>query len=147
MEEYDIDKTATELAELLPLLQKKLIKPFEQLSKSKISSIQFHVLFILEDKGNLSMTELSNELLISKQQMTCVVDNLIKNKFVIRKYDESDRRMIKISLTSSGKKFMEELKIGIFDMLKNKFYGLNGDDLNNLYKAFTEIRRIINKLP
>jgi len=33
MKESDIDKTAMELAELLPLLQKKLIKPFEQQKK------------------------------------------------------------------------------------------------------------------
>lgn len=147
MKEYDIDKTAMELTELLPVLQKKLIKPFEQLSKSKVSPMQFYVLFILEDKGNLSMTELSNELSISKQQMTPVVDKLIKNGFVIRKYNEIDRRIIKIFLTSLGKKFIEELKMGIFDMLKNKFYSLNNEDLKNLYKAFTEIRRIVNKLP
>jgi len=147
MKENDIDKTAIELAELLPLLQKKLIKPFEQLSKSKLSPMKFYVLFILEDKDNLSMTELSNELSISKQQMTPVVDKLIENGFVIRQNSEMDRRMIKISLTSSGKKFIEELKMGIFDMLKNKLYGLNVDDLNNLYKAFNEIRKIVNKLP
>lgn len=147
MKEYDINKTAMELTELLPVLQKKLIKPFEQLSKSKVSPMQFYVLFILEDKGNLSMTELSNELSISKQQMTPVVDKLIKNGFVIRKYNEIDRRIIKIFLTSLGKKFIEELKMGIFDMLKNKFYSLNNEDLKNLYKAFTEIRRIVNKLP
>jgi DNA-binding MarR family transcriptional regulator len=69
MVENNIDAAAMELSELLPLLQQKLIKPFEQLSKSKISPMQFHVLFILEEKGNLSMTELSNELLTSKQQM------------------------------------------------------------------------------
>jgi DNA-binding MarR family transcriptional regulator len=147
MKESDIDKTAMELAELLPLLQKKLIKPFEQLSKSKLSPMKFYVLFILEDKGNLSMTELSNELSISKQQMTPVVDKLIESGFIVRRHNEIDRRIITISLTSSGKKFIEELKMGIFDMLKNKLYGLNADDLNYLYKAFNEIRMIVNKLP
>ena len=109
--------------------------------------MKFYVLFILEDKCNLSMTELSNELSISKQQMTPVVDKLIESGFIVRRHNEIDRRIITISLTSSGKKFIEELKMGIFDMLKNKLYGLNADDLNYLYKAFNEIRMIVNKLP
>jgi DNA-binding MarR family transcriptional regulator len=147
MVENNIDAAAMELSELLPLLQQKLIKPFEQLSKSKLSPMQFHVLFILEEQGDLSMTELSNKLLTSKQQMTPIVDKLIIHRFVERKHNELDRRIIKISLSSSGKRYIEKMKIDIFDMLKNKFQSLNDNDLGNLYKAFTEIKSIINKLP
>jgi MarR family transcriptional regulator, organic hydroperoxide resistance regulator len=147
MVENNIDKSAMELSELLPLLQQKLIKPFEQLSKSKLSPMQFHVLFILEEQGDLSMTELSKKLLTSKQQMTPIIDKLIIHGFVERKHNELDRRIIKISLSSSGKRYIEKMKIDIFDMLKNKFQSLNDDDLSNLYKAFVEIKSIINKLP
>src|SRR5665648_396476 len=109
MVENNIDAAAMELSELLPLLQQKLIKPFEQLSK---------------------------ELLTSKQQMTPIVDKLIKQKFVARKYNKVDRRVINISLSLSGKRYIEILKMGIFDMLRNKFHSLNDDDLGNLYKSF-----------
>ena len=147
MVKNNIDTAAMELSELLPLLQQKLIKPFEQLSKSKLSPMQFHVLFILEEQGDLSMTELSNKLLTSKQQMTPIVDKLIIHRFVERKHNDVDRRIIKISLSSSGKRYMEKMKIDVFDMLKNKFHSLNDEDLGNLYKSFVEIRNIINKLP
>ena len=146
MVENNIDAAAMELSELLPLLQQKLIKPFEQLSKSKLSPMQFHVLFILEEQGDLSMTELSNKLLTSKQQMNPIGDKLIMHGFVERKYNEMDRRIIKISLSSSGKRYIEKMKIDIFNMLKNKFQSLNNDDLGNLYKTFVEIKGIINKL-
>ncbi len=146
MVENNIDAAAMELSELLPLLQQKLIKPFEQLSKSKLSPMQFHVLFILEEQGDLSMTELSNKLLTSKQQMTPIVDKLITHRFVERKHNVLDRRIIKISLSLSGKRYIEKMKIDIFDMLKNKFQSLNDDDLGNLYKTFVEIKSIINKL-
>ena len=142
----NIDKAAMELSELLPILQQKLIKPFEQLSKSKIGPMQFHLLFILEEKGNLSMTELSKELLISKQQMTPLVDKLIKLGFVLRKYNKVDRRVINISLSSSGKKYIEKMKTGIYDMMKTKFHNLSDNDLSKLYKAFVQIKNIVNKL-
>ncbi len=146
MKENKIDSAAKGLAELLPLLQQKLIKPFEQLSKNKISPMQFQVLFTLEEKGDLSMTELSNELLVSKQQMTPVVDKLIIRGFVERKHNEVDRRVIKISLSFSGKQHIEKLKMDIFDMLKNKIKGLSDEDLSDLNKAFSKIGSIINKL-
>ena len=109
--------------------------------------MQFHVLFILEEQGDLSMTELSNKLLTSKQQMTPIVDKLIIHRFVERKHNDVDRRIIKISISSSGKRYMEKMKIDVFDMLKNKFQSLNDNYLGNLYKAFIEINSIINKLP
>jgi DNA-binding MarR family transcriptional regulator len=142
----NIDAITMELSGLLPLFQQKLIKPSEHLAKSKISPMQFYVLFKLEEKGDLSMTQISNELLTSKQQMTPIIDKLIECGFVERKHNEIDRRVIEITLLSSGKQFLEKQKMDIFDMLKNKMQILSDDDLSTLYKALLEIRRIINKL-
>lgn len=142
----NIDAITIELSELLPLFQQKLTKPFEQLAKGKMSLMQFHVLFKLEKKGDLSMTQISNELLTSKQQMTPIIDKLIEYGFVERKHDEIDRRVIKITLLSSGKQFLEKQKMDIFDMLKDKMQNLSDNDLSTLYKALLEVRKIINKL-
>ena len=66
--------------------------------------------------------------------------------FVERKHDEIDRRIVKITLSSSGKLFLEKQKIEMFDMLKTKIQSLGDDDLGTLHKAFLEIRRVIDKL-
>ena len=146
MKEKNIDAVTMELSKILPLFQQKLIKPFEQLAKSKISPMQFYVMFTLKEKSHLAMTQLSNELLTSKQQMTPVIDKLIEFGFVERKHDEIDRRIVKITLSSSGKLFLEKQKMEMFDMLKTKIQNLGDDDLSTLYKAFLEIRRVIEKL-
>jgi DNA-binding MarR family transcriptional regulator len=146
MKKEKIDRAAKELSELLPLLQQKLIKPFEQLAKTKISPMQLYVLLLLDEKAEMAMTQISNELLTSKQQMTPIIDKLIEYGFVARRNIKEDRRVVKIFLSSKGKRFLEEQKKQIFDMLKNKIRGLNNDDLDSLYKAFFKIREIINKL-
>jgi len=146
MKEKDIDAVTMELFKILPLFQQKLIKPFEQIAKSKISPMQFYVMFTLKEKGDLAMTQLSNELLTSKQQMTPIIDKLIEFGFVERKHDEIDRRIVKITLSSSGKLFLEKQKMEMFDMLKTKIQNLSNDDLSTLHKAFLEIRRVIDKL-
>ena len=146
MKEKNIDAVTMELSKILPLFQQKLIKPFEQIAKSKISPMQFYVMFTLKKKGDLAMTQLSNELLTSKQQMTPVIDKLIEFGFVERKHDEIDRRIVKITLSSSGKLFLEKQKMEMFDMLKTKIQSLGDDDLSTLHKAFLEIRRVLDKL-
>ena len=108
--------------------------------------MQFHVMFKLEEKNALAMTQLSNELLTSKQQMTPIIDKLIEYGFVERKHDEIDRRVVKITLSSSGKKFLEKQKMDMLAILKSKIQNLSDDDLETLYKDFLEIRTIINKL-
>jgi DNA-binding MarR family transcriptional regulator len=147
MKEKNTDVIALEFSKLLPIFQQKLIKPFEQLAKSRVSPMQFHVMFILEEKGDLSMSLLSHELLTSKQQMTPIIDKLIKYGFVEREHDKTDRRVVKITLSSSGRQFLDKQRLEIFDMLKSKIQNLESEDLSALYRAFLEIRRVINKLP
>jgi len=53
---------------------------------------------------------------------------------------------VKITLSSSGKLFLEKQKMEMFDMLKTKIQSLGDDDLSTLYKAFLEVRRVIEKL-
>ncbi len=146
MKERRIDLVTKELSGLLPLLKQKLIKPSEQIVKSKITMMQFHAMSALEEKRDLTMTELSRNLLTSKQQMTPMIDKLVDHGFVERKNNEVDRRVVKITLSPSGKKFLEKQKMKMTDMLKNKIQSLSDEDLNSLYKAFLEIKRIINKL-
>ena len=78
--------------------------------------------------------------------MTPMIDKLVDHGFVERKNDEVDRRVVKITLSPSGKKFLEKQKMKMTDMLKNKIQSLSDEDLNSLYKTFLEIKRIINKL-
>ena len=78
--------------------------------------------------------------------MTPMIDKLVDHGFVERKNDEVGRRVVKITLSPSGKKFLEKQKMKMTDMLKNKIQSLSDEDLNSLYKTFLEIKRIINKL-
>jgi DNA-binding MarR family transcriptional regulator len=132
---------------LLPVFQQKLIKPFEQFAKSKISPMQFHVMFILEEKGDLSMSQLSHEMLTSKQQMTPIIDKLVEHGFIEREHDKMDRRVVKITMSLSGRQFLEKQKVEVFDMLKKKIMNLGDDDLSALHKAFLEIGKVLDKLP
>jgi len=138
-------KNATILFNLIPLLDKTFVRAIDQQFRVILTATQARVMGILIEK-KATMTELSNEMLMSKQQMTPIVDKLVLKGFVQREYDAIDRRIIKISLTPSGVEILEEVKVKTLAFLENKLKHLDQDDLSSLTNALTDLCKVINKI-
>ena len=139
-------KTAEMLFHLMPLLDRKFIRPVAHHFKPQLTPIYLHVLSIVREK-KATMTELSNEILLSKQQMTPIIDKLVTEGFVQREYDAIDRRIIRISITSSGFQLCEHAKDQTIKILQNKLESLNEKDLISLNNVINELSRIAHKVP
>ncbi|MBF0546978.1 MAG: MarR family transcriptional regulator [Candidatus Riflebacteria bacterium] len=70
---------------------------------------QYGAMKILQANGAMSPSELSNFLTVTPGNITGIIDRLRKLKFVERRRSSSDRRVLKIALTTEGKKKLEEL--------------------------------------
>jgi DNA-binding MarR family transcriptional regulator len=138
-------KTAEQMFHLIPLLDKEFVRPVAQQFKTILSSAQVHVLAILREK-KATMTELSQEMLMSKQQMTPIIDKLVSAGFVQREYDNIDRRIIRICITSSGLNIGESVKEKAMMILEKKIERLEEQDVLRLNNAISELQHIINKM-
>ena len=147
LKEVELNEIARKLTDLMPNFFSKLIKPIDQQAKNIMSPIQMRAMEALYTLRKCTMTELSNELKISKQQTTPVVDKLIKAGLVIREHDDIDRRTINIKLTQSGLTFMNDFKEEIFSTMKEKIKNLNEDDLLCLDNALNDLFKVIHKIP
>ncbi len=79
------------------------------LTKHSLTESQFAVLEALYHIGPLNQRELSTKLLRSPGNITMVIDNLERRKFVKRERGELDRRHYIIHLTSAGKEFISKI--------------------------------------
>ena len=138
-------KNAEILFDLIPLLDKKFVRAVDQQFRTILTSTQANVLASLMER-KATMTELSNEMLMSKQQMTPIIDKLVSENFVQRDYDNIDRRMIWISLTSSGLAMLEKVKEKALTLLENQLKCLDQNDLLCLNNALIDLGKIINKI-
>ena len=77
-----------------------------RLTKTELSESQLNVLDALFHLGPLSQKDLGKKLLRSSGNMTMVIDNLEKRKFVERKRGTKDRRIIVVHLTPAGEKLI-----------------------------------------
>lgn len=147
IKKIELDEIAKELSELMPLIARRLIKPVEQQAKQMLSPSQMYSLDILFEKGTITMTELSTELQMSKQQMTPIIDKLVENGLVQREHDCVDRRTVKISITSTGEQFLKSFHSEVSQVIKEKLYLLGDDDIISLHDAINELFRVVNKIP
>ena len=75
-----------------------------------ISMTQLTCLNILEKNGTMSMSELADDLNMSNQQLTKVVDALVDFQMVERCVDPGNRRKINVKLTEHGNDTLSSLK-------------------------------------
>ncbi|MEJ5352290.1 MAG: MarR family transcriptional regulator [Melioribacteraceae bacterium] len=78
---------------------------FEQ----KLTAPQFGVLEILYRNGPMPLKRISEEMLVTGANITCVVDNLEKEGLVKRVHSKEDRRVILGELTPAGKEKLDKI--------------------------------------
>jgi MarR family 2-MHQ and catechol resistance regulon transcriptional repressor len=80
-----------------------------KVSKKGLTLPQLYVLTTLGLQGDMPLGKLGRELLVTKGNITPIVDHLARDGFVIRDRDQKDRRKMWVRLTSKGEQFFEEI--------------------------------------
>lgn len=140
-------ETAEQLFDLFFLLKKRLVRHAARLVKQEFSPMQMHVLFTMLDRESFTMTELAREVLISKQQLTPLVDKLAAAGLILREPDPEDRRVVKVRISPAGMAFLATHKREAISVYEEMIASLSQDDLDRLNDALEGMRLIVRKLP
>ena len=103
------------------------------------SFLDMAVLKAADEQHNPSMTDIADMLHIAGPSATSIIDRLVEQNELIRTEDKDDRRVVRVSITESGKKI---LKAGMKERI-GKMEGLLSV-LNE--KERVELDRIITKV-
>lgn len=135
-----------ELFQFLLLTQEKMQKPFGDIFKEKLSTMQFSTMSILKRYGLLTMGELAEKMNMPKQQMTQIVNKLVEIGFAVRHSDEHDRRIIRISTTPQGDSFIEDNCNQFLDQTLARIDALGEQEAAEMKEAISVIARLAGKL-
>ena len=120
---------------------------FHTLSKTcEVPQSYIRVLFILKKFRAMTMSEMAKIMVISKPNLTPVIDRLIEDGYVERMPGPKDRRKLVISLTDQGRTYLEEVEEKVKDHTAGKLESLSAEDLDTLNEASGKIIEIIRKL-
>ncbi|KGK88192.1 MarR family transcriptional regulator [Clostridium sp. HMP27] len=140
-----VDILAEKLLAIGPIMAKKIIR-VEMNSNETIPINQLMVLGTLHEYGSLSISEICKKLVISKPQMTIIVDKLAKSELVCRIYNNKDRRTININLTEKGNEYCKNLLEAFKKDLRHKLITLSKQDLTTLLNSVQITESILKRL-
>ncbi|MCU0651036.1 MAG: MarR family transcriptional regulator, partial [Candidatus Omnitrophica bacterium] len=103
MDSRPLTEYAQSLIEIMPEVIRGLWKrEINELTSGTITPPQIFILIYLNKAAQLRMTDVARYLSVTTAAATGLVDRLVKAGYVQRVYDPSDRRIIKVKLTSKG---------------------------------------------
>ncbi len=80
-------------------------------SEEHLSFSQVAALHIIDREGVVNVNDISRSLNLSMSATSRMIDELVKKDLIERKEDQENRRAKTLSLTTSGRKFMDTLSI------------------------------------
>ena len=146
MDEEKLNQIVDDLYLFFPLFRKKLFKPNKMLKEKKIPRSHYHILKVLKKKGELSISEISRMIHISKSNMTSLIDKLVVEGLVERLRDENDRRVINIAITEEGLHILDDWKKQSNNEIKMNLSSLSEEDLQKFYDSVENIKIILSKM-
>ena len=105
-----------------------------------INATEFSVMEFLYSKGEKSIQEIRDRILLASGSATYVVDNLERKEYVRRIVNQNDRRVTYIKLTETGKDLIND----IFPMYKKNTKNIFNDLTNEELIILKEILKKIN---
>lgn len=146
MSSNQLNKLSGDLYDLMLCLHNKVFHPHAAMKNACIPPSHMKVIIYLARMGTSSISEVAKNLIISKPNMTPIIDKLISEGMINRYPDPNDRRVLRIELTDKANEFIKKQEQAIKNNLAEKISSLNSEDLEALGKHVTGITEIISKI-
>ena len=95
----------------------------------------------------LSMSELSDRLMVSNGNVTGLVDRLVNEGMVHRQSEPDDRRTIRVRLTEIGKSRFDAMTPAHESWVDEMLAGLRRDDMTRLYDLLGALKSSVQNQP
>jgi len=146
MSDKQLDEISQNALLLFPLLKHLFSGDSGDPVLAPLRNQTYHVLRILKRSGPLPVSAIGKRLIIAKQNMTPLIDRLVKDGLVERRSDSADRRIKNILITEKGIGFLDETRLGLKEIVKENTSGLSDEDIQSFRTALRTLRTIALKL-
>lgn len=126
---------------------KKLLYPEEWINIDRtLSKSELFTLLQVERNGEIIMSQIADYINISMSTATGIVERLVRQGFIERARNETDRRIVTIRLTAEGKILAENIKNKIFGMAKLVLDCLADEEQKLLLSIFSKVTNIFSTM-
>ena len=134
------------LDEMTAWKPRERIGAFRSWLRGSLSLVHLHVLSILESDGPIAMKRLAEALDVSVASATGIVDRMTERGLVQRHSLESDRRVVLVEATDTGRAVFADLAAGRREHLTALLDRLSDDELDAFLTGLRAIHRARTEL-
>lgn len=141
-----LDMAAESLVRVLPLMKAKMMRPLEHSNLTGLSPMQFWILTMVADMEAISVGEVAKQMMISKSNITAVMDKLVDAGLVERAPAAEDRRVVNVRATESGHCLLKAHMELVKESIRERMSGLSDDRLEVLISALNSMHEVISQM-
>jgi MarR family transcriptional regulator, 2-MHQ and catechol-resistance regulon repressor len=141
----EIDTITGNLLRIMPILHKKLLRMDLGGTHTEFTRLHYGIMGRLME-SRMTVTDLANDAVVPKSQLTHLVDKLVALGMVERIPAADDRRVIHLEMTEHGKMLMVELHTEVRENIKKRLSGLTPEELREFSHALETVRNIGSRL-
>ena len=145
MDEVNIDRILENMFHVMLISHKKILKMDLNGCAENLTRLHFAVMGELS-QTSMTMSELAKTLMMTKPQLTHLVNSLVTLNLVERRPDAKDRRVINLALTEKGRVLGKDMKQKVKENTKKRLACLTSEELNQMSTALETLRNIVGKL-
>lgn len=128
----------------------KLVRVFQLFERDQIkiygfTTSQCYTLLEIKKYGNLTMNEISEKMNLNISTMTRILDKLVRDDYIKREKDTSDRRIVIVSLTTEGIKATNKLERSVKEYYKKIISNIPTGEVDNIIKSVTMLQQAFEK--
>jgi len=115
------------------------------MSKEQINPLQVFGLIVINDHEGLTMKEFAQYLHVSSPSATSLADRLARVRWIVRKTDAKNRKLVRLHLSKLGKRVMTTKMNGHMDAIHGVFQLMNEKDRTDLFRILHNLHKALLK--
>ena len=136
------EQSASELLDVVPIVMRDIRSEMRSRRSPDLTVPQFRALvFVNRHKGS-SLLEVAHHMGLTPPSVCRLVDVLISRGFMTREEHPTDRRRVKLAVTSRGATVLEACRKGTLAHLSGRLSCLASDDMEVILKAMQVLRNV-----
>jgi MarR family transcriptional regulator for hemolysin len=147
-----MQKTESNIVDALFISLDSLSKKLEEfetnlIKKNNISNSSFKILNNCNLPHPITCKEIARKTALSISRASRIIDRLVRDKLLIRKCDQVDRRRCDLSLSEKGEKIRSDINFQLRLLKTSIIKNLDNSKLNDITPMLQEIKNNLMQYP
>jgi DNA-binding MarR family transcriptional regulator len=113
--------------------------------RADLTGPQLTVVKLLEQIGDLSLSELSERIRAQNSTVTGIIDRMVRENLVVRERSKEDRRVVFIRLTPKGRKLAQDITVEPMEIFRSALEDLSAAEVRDLVKILGKVAKKVRQ--